>query len=172
MKKIIKKLLKYSLVIIGIILIVYLGIRFLAVYPSPLTNIGIVTFNSENWDGNDLTMRLSVTSGDWGTGWNTYDWNTNDIRPGFEIGECYEKGFDFAYPQGFCFSHFNVPYIKSKKAILTIEGIEYDYSDKISVSSSNIGVSGIDAIGSGTLNVEVVFTFYCKLGDEKCSGKN
>lgn len=172
MKKQTKKYLMWGAIILSIIIMAYLGVRFLTTYPNPLTNIGIVTFTDENWDGNDLTMKLSVSSDYWGTGWNYYQWDTGDIRPGFAIGECYEKGLMYAYPQGFCFSHFNMFDLKSKTAKLTINGMEYNYTDKLTYGMQSFTVNDISLVGSGNLEIELVFNIYCRLGDEKCSGNN
>jgi len=167
-----KILIWIGMIVVAILFYRYSG--FFVTYPNAIEDLGVITFDANNWDGYDLTMRVSKSSGYWGTGWSHYTWTTSDVRPPFSVKECYEKGFGWAYPQGFCLASGGLTkgHIKSKTATLTINENPYNYDSKLSIGSNSIAVGGIDVIGSGILDVEVVISYYCRLGDEKCVGTN
>ncbi len=174
-KKRTKKLLWiWGLVILGIIILGFLGSVFLTTFPNSVINLGIRP--DWQWDGNNILIHLekSAPADTWNVGWDffRFEWG-NTITTGesgracIEMGAFRDRNGEWSGGCGLD-SKMNEGNVISKTA--TLNGLPVEI---VSVSKSSVSASGFPEIsGTGTLIVDVVVEIKCPIGKEKCSGNN
>jgi len=142
---------------------------FTAAGDNPTENLGDISIDSSNFNGNYFTLNLSKTSSNWNT-WDYFDWNYNDIIfSGASMTECYMYGGTWNINTDECYksSSFNLNQLRSSNVRLEISGQSYPLDD---FSVSSLRVDNIpEVIGSGTLKADFVLEIMCVIGDEKCN---